>query len=114
MYEYRCKVVKIIDGDTVDVDIDLGFDNSRKIIPIIGNKININLIAIVVRNKFKKLSPIPIWLKIWSTLNALIKENLSFEALRAPITKGNIKINHANFLLSCKFGELIKKFISDL
>ncbi len=25
MYEYRCKVVKIIDGDTVDVDIDLGF-----------------------------------------------------------------------------------------
>ena len=26
MYEYRCKVVKVIDGDTVDVDIDLGFD----------------------------------------------------------------------------------------
>jgi len=25
MYEYRCKVVKIVDGDTVDVDIDLGF-----------------------------------------------------------------------------------------
>ena len=25
MYEYRCEVVKIIDGDTVDVDIDLGF-----------------------------------------------------------------------------------------
>ena len=25
MYEYRCIVVKIIDGDTVDVDIDLGF-----------------------------------------------------------------------------------------
>ena len=26
MYEYRCKVIKDIDGDTVDVDIDLGFD----------------------------------------------------------------------------------------
>lgn len=26
MYEYRCKVLKIVDGDTVDVDIDLGFD----------------------------------------------------------------------------------------
>lgn len=26
MYEYRSKVIKIIDGDTVDVDIDLGFD----------------------------------------------------------------------------------------
>ena len=25
MYEYRCEVVKIVDGDTVDVDIDLGF-----------------------------------------------------------------------------------------
>ena len=25
MYEYRCSVVKVIDGDTVDVDIDLGF-----------------------------------------------------------------------------------------
>ena len=25
MYECRCKVVKVIDGDTVDVDIDLGF-----------------------------------------------------------------------------------------
>ena len=25
MYEYKCKIVKVIDGDTVDVDIDLGF-----------------------------------------------------------------------------------------
>ncbi len=25
MYEYRCKVLKVVDGDTVDVDIDLGF-----------------------------------------------------------------------------------------
>ncbi len=25
MYEYRCKLLKVIDGDTVDVDIDLGF-----------------------------------------------------------------------------------------
>ena len=25
MYEYSCKVVKIVDGDTIDVDIDLGF-----------------------------------------------------------------------------------------
>ena len=25
MYEYRCKVRRIVDGDTVDVDIDLGF-----------------------------------------------------------------------------------------
>ena len=25
MYDYKCKVVKVVDGDTVDVDIDLGF-----------------------------------------------------------------------------------------
>ena len=25
MYEYHCKVVRVVDGDTVDVDIDLGF-----------------------------------------------------------------------------------------
>jgi|TARA_B100000959_G_C14973467_1_gene620645 micrococcal nuclease len=25
MYEYKCKILRIIDGDTVDVDIDLGF-----------------------------------------------------------------------------------------
>ncbi len=25
MYEYRARVLKVIDGDTVDVDIDLGF-----------------------------------------------------------------------------------------
>lgn len=25
MYEYQCKVVRVVDGDTVDVDIDLGF-----------------------------------------------------------------------------------------
>ena len=25
MYEYKCKIVRVVDGDTVDVDIDLGF-----------------------------------------------------------------------------------------
>ena len=25
MYEYNCKILRVIDGDTVDVDIDLGF-----------------------------------------------------------------------------------------
>ena len=24
MYEYKCKIVRVVDGDTVDVDIDLG------------------------------------------------------------------------------------------
>ena len=25
MFEYKCKMVRVVDGDTVDVDIDLGF-----------------------------------------------------------------------------------------
>jgi len=25
MYEYRCKITKVVDGDTVKCDIDLGF-----------------------------------------------------------------------------------------
>jgi len=25
MYEYKCNIIKVVDGDTVDVDIDLGF-----------------------------------------------------------------------------------------
>ena len=25
MFEYRCKRIKVVDGDTIDVDIDLGF-----------------------------------------------------------------------------------------
>ena len=25
MYRYRCKVLRVVDGDTIDVDIDLGF-----------------------------------------------------------------------------------------
>ena len=26
MYEYNCKIRRVVDGDTIDVDIDLGFD----------------------------------------------------------------------------------------
>jgi micrococcal nuclease len=26
MYRYRAKIIRVIDGDTIDVDLDLGFD----------------------------------------------------------------------------------------
>ncbi len=26
MYEYKATIIKVVDGDTIDVDIDLGFD----------------------------------------------------------------------------------------
>ena len=25
MFEYKCKLIKVVDGDTIDIDIDLGF-----------------------------------------------------------------------------------------
>lgn len=37
MYEYKCKILKIVDGDTVDIDIDLGFD-----IKLTNQRIRIN------------------------------------------------------------------------
>ena len=30
MYEYNCKIVRVIDGDSILVDIDLGFDTWRR------------------------------------------------------------------------------------
>lgn len=29
MYEYRAKIVRIVDGDTVHADVDLGFDSHQ-------------------------------------------------------------------------------------
>jgi micrococcal nuclease len=26
MYEYNCRIIKVVDGDTIDADIDLGFN----------------------------------------------------------------------------------------
>ena len=28
MYEYYCKVLRVLDGDTLDVDVDLGFSTT--------------------------------------------------------------------------------------
>ena len=30
MYEYKCELIKVVDGDTVDVLIDVGFSTYRK------------------------------------------------------------------------------------
>lgn len=38
MYEYKCKILRVVDGDTVEVDIDLGFGiwRHRERVRIIG------------------------------------------------------------------------------
>ena len=30
MYEYKCELIKVVDGDTIDVLIDVGFSTFRK------------------------------------------------------------------------------------
>ena len=30
MYEYNCTITRVVDGDTVDVDVDLGWDTWRR------------------------------------------------------------------------------------
>lgn len=29
MYQYNCKIRRVVDGDTIDVDVDLGFGTWR-------------------------------------------------------------------------------------
>ncbi|MEW1565845.1 thermonuclease family protein [Streptomyces sp. NPDC093509] len=37
MYEYAARLVKVVDGDTVDLDVDLGFDiHTRQRIRLLG------------------------------------------------------------------------------
>ena len=37
MYDYKAKLVKVVDGDTIDAEIDLGFDVSvKKRIRLVG------------------------------------------------------------------------------
>lgn len=30
MFDYKCKITRVVDGDTVDIDLDLGFKLSKK------------------------------------------------------------------------------------
>ena len=65
MYEYKCKVNRVVDGDTVDIDIDLGFgiwlkDERVRIMGIdtpesrTSNKVE-KLFGIAAKNRLKEL-----------------------------------------------------------
>ena len=43
MYEYKCKILRIVDGDTVDIDIDLGGNLERPIIHITKSELGVTL-----------------------------------------------------------------------
>ena len=54
MYEYRCKIVRVVDGDTVDVDIDLGFG-------IWMHKERVRLYGIDTPESYKRFGREEIW-----------------------------------------------------
>ena len=99
MYEYRCKVIKVIDGDTVDVDIDLGFD-----IIIKGERVRIMGIDTPesrTRDKGEK--------KFGLASKARLKELIGGKS--GPILK--TQINRKGEDMRGKFGRILGDFVTD-
>ena len=99
MYEYRCKVIKVIDGDTVDVDIDLGFH-----IIIKGERVRIMGIDTPesrTRDKVEK--------KFGLASKARLKELIGGKS--GPILK--TQINRKGEDMRGKFGRILGDFVTD-
>ena len=99
MYEYRVKVIKVIDGDTVDVDIDLGFD-----ILIKGERVRIMGIDTPesrTRDKVEK--------KFGLASKARLKELIGGKS--GPILK--TQINRKGEDMRGKFGRILGDFVTD-
>lgn len=99
MYEYRCKVTKVIDGDTVDVDIDLGFD-------IILRDERVRIMGIDTpesrtRDKVEK--------KFGLASKARLKELIGGKS--GPILK--TQINKKGEDMRGKFGRILGDFVTD-
>ena len=99
MYEYRCRVIKVIDGDTVDVDIDLGFD-------IVLRDERVRIMGIDTpesrtRDKVEK--------KFGLASKARLKELIGGKS--GPILK--TKINKKGEDMRGKFGRILGDFVTD-
>lgn len=99
MYEYRCKVTRVIDGDTVDVDIDLGFD-------IILRDERVRIMGIDTpesrtRDKVEK--------KFGLASKARLKELIGGKS--GPILK--TQINKKGEDMRGKFGRILGDFVTD-
>jgi micrococcal nuclease len=66
MYEYKCKVLNVVDGDTVDVEIDLGFHIKKtdriRMLGIDTAELNSKdpsqrELAVVAKNRVRDLAP---------------------------------------------------------
>lgn len=99
MYEYRCKVIKVIDGDTVDVDIDLGFDIMLRDerVRIMG----IDTPESRTRDKVEK--------KFGMASKARLKELIGGKS--GPILK--TQINKKGEDMRGKFGRILGDFVTD-
>ena len=99
MYEYRCKVIKVIDGDTVDVDIDLGFDIMLRDerVRIMG----IDTPESRTRDKVEK--------KFGLASKARLKELIGGKS--GPILK--TQINRKGEDMRGKFGRILGDFVTD-
>ena len=97
MYEYKCKIRKVIDGDTVDVDIDLGFG-------VWLRKQRVRLVGIDTpesrtRNKIEK--------KFGLASKARLKELLGAKAiLKTQVSKKGEDMKG-------KFGRILGDFMTD-
>ena len=97
MYEYKCTVNKVIDGDTVDVDIDLGFG-----IVLTDERVRIMGIDTPesrTRNKIEKLFGL--------AAKQRLKELLSKQCILKT------EINKDGEDMKGKFGKVLGDFISD-
>ena len=99
MYECRCKVTRVIDGDTVDVDIDLGFD-------IILRDERVRIMGIDTpesrtRDKVEK--------KFGLASKARLKELIGGKS--GPILK--TQINKKGEDMRGKFGRILGDFVTD-
>ena len=89
MYEYKCKIRKVVDGDTVDVDIDLGFG-------VWLRKQRVRLVGIdTPESRTKDLQEEEIW-----------TENVAKEFLTKWVTSGGLTIKTSKDARG-KFGRIL-------
>ena len=92
MYDYKAKLVKVVDGDTIDAEIDLGFDISvKKRIRLVG----INTPECRTRDLKEKA----LGLAAKDRVKAILAENPKFVLESTEIGKfgrvlGKIYVNH--------------------
>lgn len=92
MYEYKVEIVKVVDGDTVDVDIDLGFD-------------------VILKNQRVRLAGID---TPESRTRDLVEKQfglLAKEVVQDMLSEGTIVLSCTEYDSKGKFGRIIGDFI---